>query len=232
MKFAKEEDMARIVVSHFETLGYQVYKEVSSRGGRLDIYCVKENDTVAIETKLNLGLTLLEQAHNWLGRANRVFLAIPYKKKNNLHFAREVCRNFGIGIMLVSDPQYYESITEIVPAAVCADPSNPPEVFEEQKLETFLDQAAKFKRPIIVGVLPLANSRHAEFLHNEVPGMYLPDNVRDRMRKAGEENGPKEGAAMARDTIALCREKAAGVYLVPSFGRYEVVAELVAGVAR
>ena len=105
-------------------------------------------------------------------------------------------------------------------------------VFEEQKLETFLDQAAKFKRPIIVGVLPLANSRHAQFLHNEVPGMYLPDNVRDRMRKAGEENGPKEGAAMARDTIALCREKAAGVYLVPSFGRYEVVAELVAGVAR
>ncbi len=62
--------------------------------------------------------------------------------------------------------------------------------------------------------------------------MYLPDAVRERMRKAGEENGPKEGAAMARDFIALCREKAAGVYLVPSFGRYEIVAELVAGVAR
>jgi homocysteine S-methyltransferase len=105
-------------------------------------------------------------------------------------------------------------------------------VFEEKKLETFLDQAAKFKKPIIVGVLPLANSRHAEFLHNEVPGMYLPDKVRDRMRKAGDANGPKEGQAMARDTIALCREKAAGVYLVPSFGRYELVAELVSEVQR
>src|SRR6266511_3785320 len=105
-------------------------------------------------------------------------------------------------------------------------------VFEEKKLETFLDQAAKFKRPVIVGVLPLANYRHAEFLHTEVPGMYLPDAVRERMRKAGEENGPKEGAAMARDCIALCREKAAGVYLVPSFGRDELVAELVASVAR
>ncbi len=102
-------------------------------------------------------------------------------------------------------------------------------VFEEKKLETFLDQAAKFKKPIIVGVLPLANSRHAEFLHNEVPGMYLPDAVRDRMRRAGDENGPREGQAMARDFIALCREKAAGVYIVPSFGRYDIVAALVAG---
>ncbi len=103
-------------------------------------------------------------------------------------------------------------------------------VFEEKKLETFLTEAAKFKRPIIVGVLPLHNSRHAEFLHNEVPGMYLPDRVRDRMRKAGEDGGPAEGAAMARDFIALCREKAAGIYLVPAFGNYPLIAELVADV--
>jgi methionine synthase / methylenetetrahydrofolate reductase(NADPH) len=101
-------------------------------------------------------------------------------------------------------------------------------VFDEKVLERFLDKAAKFNRPIMVGVLPLNNYRHAEFLHNEVPGMYLPDKVLDRMRRAGEANGAKEGQAMARDFIALCREKAAGVYLVPSFGRYDIVAELVA----
>ena len=172
MKFAKEEDMARIVVSHFEGLGYQVYKEVSSRGGRLDIYCVKENDTIAIETKLNIGLTLLEQAHNWLGRANRVFLAIPYKKKNNLHFAREVCRNFGIGIMLVSDPQYYESITEIVPAAVCADPSNPPEVFEEQKLSVAGNARGEFITPF-----GLTRRDLVEYVRTN-PGCSLSDAVR------------------------------------------------------
>jgi len=102
-------------------------------------------------------------------------------------------------------------------------------VFDENVLERFCDKARQFKRPVIVGVLPLANSRHAEFLHHEVPGMTVPESVRDRMRKAGEERGPAEGAAMARDTIALCREKAAGVYLVPSFGRYDIVAELIAG---
>jgi homocysteine S-methyltransferase len=101
-------------------------------------------------------------------------------------------------------------------------------VFDEKVLERFLEAAAKFKKPIMVGVLPLANSRHAEFLHNEVPGMRLPEAVRDRMTKAGDEGGPREGAAMARDLIALCREKAAGVYLVPSFGRYDIVADLIA----
>ena len=101
-------------------------------------------------------------------------------------------------------------------------------LFDEKVLETFMEKAARFQRPIIVGVLPLHNYRHAEFLHKEVPGMYLPDSVRDRMRRAGEEGGPKEGQAMARDFIALCRQKAAGVFLVPSFGRYDLVAELVA----
>jgi len=103
-------------------------------------------------------------------------------------------------------------------------------VFEERVLETFVDKAAKFGLPVIVGVLPLHNSRHAEFLHTQVPGMRIPDEVRDRMRKAGDERGPKEGQAMARDFLAFCREKCAGAYIVPSFGRYDLVAELVAEV--
>jgi homocysteine S-methyltransferase len=101
-------------------------------------------------------------------------------------------------------------------------------VFDEKVLDRFLEGAKKFRRPIIVGVLPLANYRHAEFLHNEVPGMYLPEAVRERMRRAGEEGGLREGLAIARDFIALCKAKAAGVYIVPSFGRYDVAAELVA----
>jgi homocysteine S-methyltransferase len=101
-------------------------------------------------------------------------------------------------------------------------------VFDEKVLERFLEGAKKFGRPIIVGVLPLHNSRHAEFLHNEVPGMYVPENVRAAMRKAGGEKGPVEGQRIAREFVALCKEKAAGVYFVPSFGRYDIVAELIA----
>ena len=101
-------------------------------------------------------------------------------------------------------------------------------VFDEKLLEEFLDKTRRLRLPIIAGVLPLHNSRHAEFLHTQVPGMSLPDAVRDRMRRAGDEGGPKEGQAMARDFLALCREKCAGVYLVPSFGRFDLAAELVA----
>ncbi len=101
-------------------------------------------------------------------------------------------------------------------------------VFDEKLLEGFLDKTRRLHLPIIAGLLPLHNSRHAEFLHTQVPGMHLPDAVRDRMRRAGDERGPKEGQAMARDFLALCREKCAGVYIVPSFGRFDVVAELVA----
>jgi homocysteine S-methyltransferase len=100
-------------------------------------------------------------------------------------------------------------------------------VFDEKVMERFLDRAQRFHLPIIVGVLPLHNSRHAEFLHTQVPGMHLPDPVRERMRRAGDEGGPAEGQAMARDFLAFCREKCAGVYLVPSFGRFDLIAELV-----
>jgi homocysteine S-methyltransferase len=101
-------------------------------------------------------------------------------------------------------------------------------VFDEKLLDGFLDKAQRYHLPIIVGILPLHNSRHAEFLHTQVPGMRLPDAVRERMRRAGDERGPKEGQAMARDFLALCRDKCAGVYIVPSFGRFDLTAELVA----
>jgi 5,10-methylenetetrahydrofolate reductase len=103
-------------------------------------------------------------------------------------------------------------------------------VFDEKLLEGFLDKTQRLHLPVIMGILPLHNSRHAEFLHTQVPGMNLPDAVRDRMRRAGDEGGPREGQAMARDFIALCREKCAGVYIVPSFGRFDLVAELIAEV--
>ena len=100
-------------------------------------------------------------------------------------------------------------------------------VYDEKILENFVAKTKRFGLPLIVGVLPLHNSRHAEFLHKDVPGMQIPDAVRERMRRAGDEDGPREGQAMARDFLAFCRERCAGVYLVPSFGRYDLAAELV-----
>ena len=79
--------------------------------------------------------------------------------------------------------------------------------------------------PVVVGVLPLHSSRHAEFLHNEVPGITVPDHVRARMREAGE-RGLRVGVETAQALLRDVRSRHAGAYLMPSFGRFEVVAEV------
>jgi homocysteine S-methyltransferase len=80
--------------------------------------------------------------------------------------------------------------------------------------------------PVMIGILPLQSSRHAEFLHNEVPGITLTDKARERMRLAGSE-GRKEGVKMSQELLHQLRPHAEGVYLMPSFGRYEVAAEVI-----
>jgi len=49
--------------------------------------------------------------------------------------------------------------------------------------------------------------------------------ARERMRKAGAD-GRQEGVKMAQELLAELRPYARGVYLMPSFGRYEVAAEV------
>ena len=81
--------------------------------------------------------------------------------------------------------------------------------------------------PIMVGVLPLRNPRHCEFLHNEVPGITIPDPIRQRMADAGEEGGRAEGIRIARDFISGVRSNASGVYLMPPFSDYAMAAEII-----
>ncbi len=80
--------------------------------------------------------------------------------------------------------------------------------------------------PILAGILPLHSARHAEFLHNEVPGITIPDGIRAAMLAAGE-RGAELGMDLALRLIAEIRGLADGTYLMPSFGRYEMTAELV-----
>src|SRR5439155_1487623 len=59
-------------------------------------------------------------------------------------------------------------------------------VYDLAALDRFLEQAGGSPVPVIVGVLPLHSYRHAEFLHNEVPGITIPDPIRARLRDAGD----------------------------------------------
>jgi homocysteine S-methyltransferase len=99
-------------------------------------------------------------------------------------------------------------------------------VYDLEGFGRFLERAGGSPVPILVGVLPLHSSRHAEFLHNEVPGISIPDAVRARLREAGD-RALRVGIEMAQSLVKDIRERGyAGAYLMPSFGRFEVVAEV------
>lgn len=83
--------------------------------------------------------------------------------------------------------------------------------------------------PIVAGVLPLISGRHAEFLHNEVPGIHIPDAMRQRMHAAGDA-AAREGIAMTQELIAEIRPLVQGIYIIPAFGRFDLVAELIEGI--
>jgi methionine synthase I (cobalamin-dependent)/5,10-methylenetetrahydrofolate reductase len=80
--------------------------------------------------------------------------------------------------------------------------------------------------PVLLGVLPLVSARHAEFLHNEVPGITIPDETRAAMHAAGE-RGADVGLELALAFLTQAGPAVQGTYLMPSFGRYEQNAELV-----
>jgi homocysteine S-methyltransferase len=93
-------------------------------------------------------------------------------------------------------------------------------------LERYEDEHGPLKVPVLMGVLPLVSSRHANFLHHEVPGISIPDATLARMEKAGE-GGVQEGIQIALELIGEMRPHLNGVYLMPPFGHYDYAAEII-----
>lgn len=98
-------------------------------------------------------------------------------------------------------------------------------IYELAPLERFLSRAGKPPIPMLLGCIPLNNTRHAEFLHNEVPGITIPDDVRRRMRDAGDQSH-EEGLKIAQELLSQARELVQGVYIETSYQRYDVAVRL------
>ncbi|GCE17027.1 methylenetetrahydrofolate reductase [Dictyobacter kobayashii] len=99
-------------------------------------------------------------------------------------------------------------------------------IYELAPLERFLSRAGKPPVPMLLGYVMLHNSKHAEYLHNEVPGITIPEEVRNRLRAAGE-HGNEEGLRIAQELLAEAYTHIQGVYLLPSYRRYDIVSELI-----
>ncbi|HEX2697266.1 MAG TPA: bifunctional homocysteine S-methyltransferase/methylenetetrahydrofolate reductase, partial [Anaerolineales bacterium] len=87
-------------------------------------------------------------------------------------------------------------------------------------------QHGPLDRPILVGILPLVSLKHANFLNHEVPGISIPDEIIQRMEEAGE-HAAKEGVKIAVELIERIKPWAQGVYIMPQFSRYDLIAEII-----
>jgi homocysteine S-methyltransferase len=106
-------------------------------------------------------------------------------------------------------------------------------IFQTALLEEVLRRIEHLALPVLVGVLPLVSYKNAEFLHNEVPGMQIPETIRERMRKIpGGEAARREGVTIARDMLFAVRDRVQGAYLMPPLGRYELALEVLDGLKR
>jgi methionine synthase / methylenetetrahydrofolate reductase(NADPH) len=103
-------------------------------------------------------------------------------------------------------------------------------IFEPRLARAFLkiyeDQYGPLNIPLLVGFLPLVTQRHAAFLHNEVPGIVIPQEIMQRMEKSGEDS-PREGIRIAIELIEQTRSFAQGIYLMPAFNRFDYAAEII-----
>lgn len=100
-------------------------------------------------------------------------------------------------------------------------------IYSVELLDAMLKALAEVKVPVLVGILPLVSERNAEFLHNEVPGILLPEAVRQRMRGSSGAEGVCRGIALARELIDAGRDRVDGFYLMPPFGKVEIAVALI-----
>jgi len=94
-------------------------------------------------------------------------------------------------------------------------------VYDTEQLHYFLDKIRHVRIPIVAGIFPLVSYRNAEFMHNEVPGVRVTQDILERMRKASEqskEHAREEGLAIARESLEEIKDVIQGVQVSAPFG--------------
>jgi methionine synthase / methylenetetrahydrofolate reductase (NADH) len=98
-------------------------------------------------------------------------------------------------------------------------------LFDLAYLDHFEQRLGGWPVPVLVGIFIVRSHQLAVRLHNEVPGIVVPEPVQERFREAGP-RGAEVGLELARELYAEAREKAAGVYVIPPFRQPEAALEL------
>jgi homocysteine S-methyltransferase len=103
-------------------------------------------------------------------------------------------------------------------------------VFDLDAFRAFLQRIGTAKLPVIAGVFPFGNARHAEFIANEIPGARVPERLLERMRQAGDPaSGRAEGLAIAREIAHELRTLVQGIQITTASGASDSALTLIDG---
>jgi 5,10-methylenetetrahydrofolate reductase len=102
-------------------------------------------------------------------------------------------------------------------------------VFDPESIERARNLLGGFPLPVVMGVLPLRSARHANFLESNVPGFVIPKYAHEAMRSAAPDDEISTGVRLARELIDSVYSNVCGVYLIPAFGRYQTVTDVLSG---
>jgi homocysteine S-methyltransferase len=104
-----------------------------------------------------------------------------------------------------------------VDAGACVVYTQP--VFDQETADIAINACRSVNTPCLVGILPLRNPRHAEFMHNEVPGVSIPNWLRKRIGESSDDAEALDiGVEEAAKLSSYLRTAAQGLYLMPPFG--------------
>ncbi|KAA0941695.1 bifunctional homocysteine S-methyltransferase/methylenetetrahydrofolate reductase [Sporosarcina sp. ANT_H38] len=101
-------------------------------------------------------------------------------------------------------------------------------IYSTEKIIEVYEATKHIEAPIYIGIMPLTSSQNAEFLHNEVPGIKLTDQVRARMALSdgNREQSTREGLEVSKELIDVALEHFHGIYLITPFMRYDMTVHL------
>ncbi len=104
-------------------------------------------------------------------------------------------------------------------------------VFDIESAERTSKLCQELGVPLLLGVLPLRSARHTEFMHNEVPGVSIPENLRLMMANAPDDQTALQiGIEQAQNLSAQIKTMAQGIYLMPPFGNAGIAASVMEAV--
>lgn len=101
-------------------------------------------------------------------------------------------------------------------------------VFEIGALEHALEklEGQDLHPKLLLGLMPLRSARQAEFLHHEVPGINIPQNVREKLAELDAEDAPKYGVEVAQNLLAKAQPLVNGAYIMPPASAPELAGDV------